>query len=467
MIRKPTPGYSIILRVEIRNKIGMFAKIAQAISKAGGDLSTIDIVEVKKDVIIREITVNARDEEHEKEICDALKSLEGVRLLDVIDKTFQVHKKGKIGVYNKISLKDRAELSRVYTPGVARVSKHIFAHPEDVYEYTVKSSTVGVITDGSAVLGLGDIGAEASLPVMEGKCMLFKEFGGIDAFPIAISTKTVDEFVFVVKQISSVFGGINLEDISAPRCFEIETRLREELNIPVFHDDQHGTAIVVLAALINVKRLLREDITQWKVVISGAGAAGIAITKTLYRYGFKNILVCDSKGILNKERTDLNPYKREVAEITNPENLKGSLKDAIKGANIFIGVSAPDVLKKEDIQAMSEPRVVFALSNPDPEISPEVALPLVRIMATGRSDYPNQINNVLAFPGLFKGLLQVRAKGVHEDVFLAAAKAIAEVIKEEELSEDYIVPSIFDKRVVETVSKVVAEKTKELGLARL
>jgi malate dehydrogenase (oxaloacetate-decarboxylating) len=466
MSRKPSPGYSIVVRLEIENKVGMFAKIASAISDAGGDLSTIDIVEVKKDKIIRDVTINARDEEHEKLICEALKKLEGVRVLNVVDKTFLVHQGGKIGIYNRINLRDSEELSRVYTPGVARVSMDIYRHPEHVYTYTIKSHTIAVITDGSAVLGLGNIGPEAAMPVMEGKCMLFKEFGGVDAFPIAINTQDIEEFVNIVKKIAAPFGGINLEDISAPRCFEIEKRLREELDIPVFHDDQHGTAIVVLAALINVGRLLKKDIREFKIVISGAGAAGIAITNMLLDYGVKNIIVCDSRGVLYEGRPNMNPYKEEIARKTNPENIKGTLSDALKGADVFIGVSAPNILTPEDIEKMSKDRVVFALSNPDPEISPELALPLVRIMATGRSDYPNQINNVLAFPGLFKGWLKVRAKGVHKEVFLAAARAIAYVISEEELSEDYIIPSIFNKKVVEEVARVVAEKTKELGLAR-
>jgi len=465
MQRRPSPGYSIVIKLEIDNKVGMFAKIAKAIGDAGGDLGRIDIVEVKKNKLVREITVNARDEEHEREICKALENLDGVKVLDVVDRTFLVHRGGKIEVTNKVDLKDRDELSRVYTPGVARVSMDIYRSPGHAYDYTLKSNTVAVITDGSAVLGLGNIGALASLPVMEGKCMLFKAFGGINAFPIGVNTQDVDEFVTVVKNVATGFGGINLEDISAPRCFEVESRLREALDIPVFHDDQHGTAIVVLAALINVGRLLKEDIRDFKVVISGAGAAGIAIAKALLNYGVKNILVCDSKGILHPDRKDMNPYKVEIAEKTNPDRIKGTLKDALKGAKVFIGVSAPNIVSPEDIAKMDNEPVVFALSNPDPEISPELALPLVRIMATGRSDYPNQINNVLAFPGLFKGWLKVRARGVDERVFLEAAKAIAYVIKDEELSEDYIIPSIFNPEVVDRVASVVAEHTKKLGLA--
>lgn len=463
----PSPSYSISLRVEIENRIGMFAKIASAISGAGGDLGSIDIVRVEKGKIIRDITVNARDEEHERKIIKALKHIEGVKILRVMDRTFLVHEGGKIGIYNKVNVKGREDLSRVYTPGVARVCMDIYKNPDHIYRYTIKGNTVAVITDGTAVLGLGNIGPDAAMPVMEGKCMLFKEFGGVDAFPIAIRTTNVDELVDIVKKISTPFGGINLEDIAAPRCFEVERRLREELQIPVVHDDQHGTAIVTLAALINVGRVLKKDIRNFKVVISGAGAAGTATAYMLLDYGIKDIIVCDRAGILYEERQeDMDIHKSELAKMTNPRKVKGRLSDALEGADVFIGLSAPNILKPEDIEKMTKERVVFALANPDPEIAPELALPLVRIMATGRSDYPNQINNVLAFPGLFKGLLEVRARGVDKEIFFAAAQAIANVIKEEELNEDYIIPSIFNKKVAQMVSHAVAEKAKKLKLAR-
>ncbi|GAB5046530.1 malic enzyme-like NAD(P)-binding protein [Thermodesulfovibrio sp. TK110] len=463
----PSPSYSITVRVEIENKIGMFAKIASAISGAGGDLGSIDIVKVEKGKIIRDITVNARDEEHEKKIIKALKHIEGVKILRVMDKTFLVHEGGKIGTYNKINVKGREDLSRVYTPGVARVCLDIKKNPEHVYRYTIKGNTVAVITDGTAVLGLGNIGPDAAMPVMEGKCMLFKEFGGVDAFPIAIRTTDVDELVDIIKKISTPFGGINLEDIAAPRCFEVEKRLRQELDIPVVHDDQHGTAIVVLAALINVGRILKRDIRDFKVVIAGAGAAGTATAYMLLDYGVKEIIVCDRAGILYEGRTeDMDPHKEELARKTNPQKIKGKLSIALQDADVFIGLSAPNILKPEDIEKMAKDRVVFALANPDPEIAPELAMPLVRIMATGRSDYPNQINNVLAFPGLFKGLLEVRAKRVEKEIFFAAASAIANIIKDEELNEDYIIPSIFNKKVAQAVSHAVAEKAKNLGLAR-
>jgi len=463
----PSPSYSITLRVEIENRIGMFAKIASAISGAGGDLGSIDIVKVEKGRIIRDITVNARDEEHEKKIIKALKHIEGVKILRVMDRTFLVHEGGKIGIYNKINVKGREDLSRVYTPGVARVCLDIHKNSEHVYRYTIKGNTVAVITDGTAVLGLGNIGPDAAMPVMEGKCMLFKEFGGVDAFPIAVRTTDVDELVNIIKKISTPFGGINLEDIAAPRCFEVERRLREELDIPVIHDDQHGTAIVTLAALINVGRVLKRDIKELKIVISGAGAAGTATAYMLLEYGIKDITVCDRAGTLYEGRTeDMDSHKAELAKKTNPRKIKGKLTDALEGADVFIGLSAPNILKPEDIEKMAKDRVVFALANPDPEIAPELAMPLVRIMATGRSDYPNQINNVLAFPGLFKGLLEVRAKGVDKEIFFAAANAIANIIKDEELNEDYIIPSIFNKKVAQAVSHAVAEKAKKLKLAR-
>lgn len=463
----PSPSYSVTVRVEIENRIGMFAKIASAISGAGGDLGSIDIVKVEKGKIIRDITVNARDEEHEKRIIKALKHIEGVKIVRIMDRTFLVHEGGKIGIYNKINVKSREDLSRVYTPGVARVCMDIYRNPDHVYRYTIKGNTVAVITDGTAVLGLGNIGPDAAMPVMEGKCMLFKEFGGIDAFPIAIKTTDVDELVDIIKKISTPFGGINLEDIAAPRCFDVENRLREELDIPVVHDDQHGTAIVTLAALINVGRILKRDIKDFKIVIAGAGAAGTAIAYMLLDYGIKDITVCDRAGILYEGRTeDMDPHKKELAKRTNPRKIQGKLSDALEGADVFIGVSAPNILKPEDIEKMAKDRVVFALANPDPEIAPELAMPLVRILATGRSDYPNQINNVLAFPGLFKGLLEVRAKGVDKEIFFAAAHAIANLIKDEELNEDYIIPSIFNKKVAQVVSHAVAEKAKKLKLAR-
>ncbi len=462
----PSPSYSITIRVEIENRIGMFAKIATAIGSAGGDLGSVDIVRVEKGKILRDITVNASNEEHEKAIVRAIKTVTGVKVLRVMDRTFSSHQGGKIEIKNKLPVRDRNDLSQVYTPGVARVSMDIHQNKEHAYRYTIKGNSVAIVSDGTAVLGLGDIGPEAALPVMEGKAMIFKEFAGIDAFPIVLATKDVDEIVNTIRTIAPAFGGINLEDISAPRCFEVETRLRQMLDIPVFHDDQHGTAVVVLAALINVSRLLKRDIKKFKVVVVGAGAAGSATARILLASGVKDIIICDKSGTLFVGRKqDKDPAKRALAKETNPRNVKGNISDAMKGADVFIGLSAPNVITADDIQRMSKAPVVFALANPDPEIAPEEAMPLVRVMATGRSDYPNQINNMLGFPGIFRGLLDVRAKGVNEAVKLAAARAIAHTVEEEELHEDYIIPSIFDRKVAASVAAAVAEVAKKTGLA--
>jgi malate dehydrogenase (oxaloacetate-decarboxylating) len=462
-----SPSYSITIRVEIENRIGMFAKIATAISSVGGDMGAVDIVRVEKGKIVRDITANARDEEHEKAIVQAIRTVAGVKVLRMMDRTFSSHEGGKIEIKNKLPVRDRNDLSQVYTPGVARVCMDIYHHKEHAYRYTIKGNAVAIVSDGTAVLGLGDIGPEAALPVMEGKAMLFKEFSGIDAFPIVLSTKKVDEIVAVVKAIAPAFGGINLEDISAPRCFEVETRLRKLIDIPVFHDDQHGTAVVVLAALINVSRLFKRDLKKFRVVVVGAGAAGTATSKILLSSGVRDIIVCDRAGTIYVGRKQgMDPAKKELAKMTNPRRVKGSISDAMKGAHVCIGLSAPNVITVDDVISMAKDPVVFALANPDAEIAPEEALPLVRVMATGRSDYPNQINNMLGFPGIFRGLLDVRAKGVNEEVKLAAAKAIAHTVATEELHEDYIIPSIFDRTVAASVAKAVSEAARKTGLAK-
>jgi len=462
----PSPSYSITIRIEIENRIGMFAKIATAIGSAGGDMGAVDIVRVEKGKIVRDITANARDEEHEKAIVRAIKTVAGVKVLRVMDRTFLSHQGGKIEIKNKLPVRDRNDLSQVYTPGVARVCMDIHHDPEHAYRYTIKGNSVAVVSDGTAVLGLGDIGPEAALPVMEGKAMIFKEFAGIDAFPIVLATKDVDEIVATVKNIAPAFGGINLEDISAPRCFEVEARLRKLLRIPVFHDDQHGTSVVVLSALINVSRLLKRDLRKLKIVVVGAGAAGSATARILLASGVKDIIVCDRTGALYASRKQgMDPAKRELAKLTNPRMVKGSISDAMQGAQVFIGLSAPNVITPDDIRRMGKDPVVFALANPDPEISPEEAQSLVRIMATGRSDYPNQINNMLGFPGIFRGLLDVRARGVNEAVKLAAARAIAHTVETGELHEDYIIPSIFDRSVVASVAAAVSEAARKTGLA--
>ena len=465
MTHIPSPSYSITIRAEIENRIGKFSQIANAISLTGGDLGAIDIVRAEKGKVVRDITVNARDEGHEKQIVASIRGIDGVKVLRVMDRTFSAHEGGKIEIHNKIPMKDREDLSKVYTPGVARICNDIRENKEHAYRYTIKGNSVAIVTDGTAVLGLGDIGPEAAMPVMEGKSMIFKEFAGIDAFPIALRTKDTEEIINTVKNISPAFGGINLEDISAPRCFEIEPRLRRELDIPVIHDDQHGTAVVVLAALINAARLLKRDIKKFRVVVAGAGAAGSGTARMLLSFGIKDIIVCDRNGAVYKgRRQDMNPYKRTLAKITNPRKIRGSISDAMKGADVFIGLSVPNIITPDDIRRMSKEPVVFALANPDPEIAPEEALPVVRVLATGRSDYPNQINNMLSFPGIFRGLLDARAKGVNEEVKLAAATAIAHILKDDELHEDYIIPSGFDRRVVSAVAHAVAEAAKKTGL---
>ncbi|MDA8422331.1 MAG: NAD-dependent malic enzyme [Nitrospiraceae bacterium] len=461
-----SPSYSISIRVEIENRIGMFAKIATAISSAGGDLGSVDIVRVEKGKIIRDVTVNAQNEEHEKQIVKAIRTVAGVKVLRVSDRTFLAHEGGKIEIRNKLPVRDRNDLSKVYTPGVARVCMDIHQNKEHIYRYTIKGNSVAVISDGTAVLGLGNIGPEAALPVMEGKAMIFKEFANIDAFPIVLATKDTDEIVATIKNIAIAFGGINLEDFAAPHCFEVEARLRKLLDIPVFHDDQHGTSVVALAALINVSRLLRRDLKKFKVVVVGAGAAGSAVTRILLASGVRDIIACDRSGALYAGRKGMDPYKRDLAKVTNPRKIRGAISDAMKGADVFIGVSAPNVITPDDVRRMAKDPVVFALANPDPEISPEDVHDLVRVMATGRSDYPNQINNMLGFPGIFRGLLDVRARGVNEAVKLAAAQAIAHTISTHDLHEDYIIPSIFDRTVVSSVSTAVAEAAKKTGLVK-
>jgi malate dehydrogenase (oxaloacetate-decarboxylating) len=466
-MRVPSPSYSITIRAEIENRIGMFAMIAMTISQVGGDLGAVDIVRVEKGKIIRDITVNARDEKHEKKIAAALRNIGGIKILRVMDRTFFVHQGGKIEIRNKVPIRDRNDLSKVYTPGVARVCRDIHTHKEHAYRYTIKGNSVGIITDGTAVLGLGDIGPDAAMPVMEGKAMIFKEFADIDAFPIPLRTKDPDEIVATVKNIATPFGGINLEDISAPRCFDIETRLRKELDIPVFHDDQHGTAVVVLAGLINVCRLLKKSMRNFRVVILGAGAAGIANALMLSAYGVSDIILCDRAGAIYKGRkSDMNSYKRAIARKTNPRRIKGSLAEAVKGAHVLIGLAGPNTVTVDHIRSMAKDPIVFTLANPDPEIAPEDAISLVKVLATGRSDYPNQVNNMLGYPGIFRGLLDVRAKGVNEEVKFAAAKAIAYSIKDDELHEDYIIPGAMDKKVAAVVAHEVAEAARRTGLAR-
>ncbi len=468
MLRTPSPCYSVTLRLSIDNKVGMFAKVATAISQAGGDLGTVDLVATEKNHLVRDVTVNTRDEQHEQEIIKAIETVDtGVKVISVLDRTFSCHQGGKIEVRSKTPISDATDFSRVYTPGVGRICKDIYRNPDHAYNYTIKGNAVAIVTDGTAVLGFGDLGPKAALPVMEGKAMIFKEFAGIDAFPLCLDTKDTEEIIKTVKYLSPVFGAINLEDISAPRCFEIERRLMEELDIPVIHDDQHGTATIVLAGMINVGRLLRKDIGDFRFVVAGAGASAMATTKLLIAYGAKDIVVCDRTGAIYEGRkSGMNPYKETMARITNPRKLKGTLPEVMTDANVFIGLSSPNLITAADLQRMAPGPIVFALANPDPEIAPEEARSIARIMATGRSDYPNQVNNALSYPGIFRGLLDVRARGVNDEIRFAAARAIAYLLNDDELSEDNIIPSAFDKRVVAAVAEAVAAAARKSGVAR-
>ena len=462
----PNASYSMTLRVEFPHRAGSLGAILTAVGDAEGMVGAVDIVRMGQKWSIRDITVNARNSEHGRRIVEAVEALPETRVINISDRTFLMHLGGKIEVKPKMPVRTRDDLSMAYTPGVARVCRAILEDPERAFNLTIKRNTVAVVSDGTAVLGLGDIGPKAAMPVMEGKAMLFKEFAGVDAFPLCLDTKDPDEIVETVKRMAPAFGGINLEDISAPRCFEIEERLKGELDIPVFHDDQHGTAVVVLAALINSLKIVGKEMEDLKVVVNGIGAAGVACAKILFAAGVKNIIGCDSKGIVYKSREGLNPSKRWFAENTNPEGRTGGLAEAIEGADLFLGLSAPGVLTADHLDSMAKDPIVFAMANPVPEIMPELALGKVRIMATGRSDYPNQINNVLCFPGIFRGALDVRAREINEEMKLAAASAIADVIPEETLSEDYVVPSVFDERVAPAVAETVAEAAKKSGTAR-
>lgn len=463
----PSPSYSITMRLEIHNRPGMFGKIATAIGMVGGDLGAVDIVSVGRDILVRDLTVNCRGRDHEREIIEFVKKVEGVKVRSVSDKVFLMHLGGKIRIENKIPVKTREALSMAYTPGVARVCEAIAEKKDLAYNLTIKRNTVAIITDGTAVLGLGDIGPEAAMPVMEGKAMLFREFGEIDAFPICLSTKDPDEIVRIAECLAPGFGGINLEDISAPRCFEIEERLRERLDIPVFHDDQHGTAVVVLAALLNAVKVVGKKLENLKVVVLGVGAAGVACTKMLVAAGVRNIVGCDRVGVVYKGRTEsMNFAKEWFADNTNPEGLRGDITDAAKGADLFLGLSGPNTFPESALRTMVRDSIVFALANPVPEIPPEIAIQHARIVATGRSDYPNQINNVLCFPGIFRGALDVHAREINEEMKLAAARAIAGCIPENELMEEYVIPSVFDKRVFRDVPSAVAQAAVETGVAR-
>jgi len=463
----PSESYSITMRLEIQNKVGMLGKVATAIGEAGGDIGAVDLSGHGKGTVIRDVTARARGIEHAQEIINAMKELPGVKVVNVSDRTFLMHLGGKIEIHNKIPVKTRNDLSMAYTPGVARVCMAISKDVKKSFSLTIRRNAVAVVSDGTAVLGLGDIGPEAAMPVMEGKAMLFKEFAGIDAWPICLNTKEPEEIIRVVKALEPTFGGINLEDISAPRCFEIEERLKAEMGIPVFHDDQHGTAVVVLAALLNSLKVVKKRIEDMKIVVAGVGASGVACSKIIMNAGARNIIGVDRIGAIYKGRKQhMNFMKDWYAEHTNPFNEKGKLSDVISGADLFLGLAGPGLITVEDLKKMAKDPIVFAMANPDPEIMPEAAAPYVRIMATGRSDYPNQINNVLCFPGIFRGALDSRATCINEEMKLAAAYAIASCVGKEELSEDYIIPSVFNRKVSPIVAKEVSRAAHRTKVAR-
>src|SRR5438270_7866934 len=449
---------------------GTLGQVASAIGAAGGIIGAVDLVQVEGEHTIRDITVATAEESDWPRLREAVDALEGARVLDATDRTLQLHVGGKIELQNKSPLKTRDDLSMAYTPGVARVCRVIHEDPDKAFQYTIKRNTVAVVSDGTAVLGLGDIGPRAAMPVMEGKAMLFKEFAGIDAFPICLDTRDPDEIVEAVEAIAPTFGGINLEDISAPRCFEIEERLKADLDIPVFHDDQHGTAVVVMAALFNALTLTGRRLEDIRIVISGVGAAGIAVARILLEAGARHIIGCDSRGALHVDRDDyldgtMHAVKRWLASVTNEERRSGSAADVLEEADLFIGVSGAHVVDGPALQRMNPDPIVFAMANPNPEVLPEEAAPYARIMATGRSDYPNQINNVLCFPGIFRGALDVRATAITEQMKMAAARAIAEIVSPDELREDYITPSVFNREVVGAVASAVATEARESGTA--
>jgi malate dehydrogenase (oxaloacetate-decarboxylating) len=464
--QSPVSSYQLLLQLRIANEPGNLGKVTTAIGAGGGDIHVVDIQEAGPEVIVREFRIFCRDEDHARQIVASVGEIQGVEVQHASDRTFQLHRRGKIQVENKVHIRTMAELSHVYTPGVARVSMQIHHNPDAVWELTTKVNTVAIVTDGTAVLGLGDIGPQAAIPVMEGKSMLFKSFGDIDAWPLCLDTKDPDEIVSIVKAIAPGFGGILLEDISAPRCFEIEDRLRAELDIPVFHDDQHGTAVVVLAALINSLKIVQKRPEDLKVVLVGVGAAGVACTKILMNFGVKNLIGFDTRGAIYEGRDNLNPAKEWFAEHTNREGFDGSLGDGLLGADLFLGLSGPRTVTADDIAGMADDAIVFAMANPEPEIMPDLIQGMARVIATGRSDYPNQVNNVLCFPGLFRGALDSGATKITEEMKIVAARAIAEVIPDDQLSEDYILPSVFNDEVSRRVAEAVATEAVRSGHVR-
>lgn len=461
-----TDGKTIIMRIEIDTNIAQFGRAATAIEQAKGDIVAIDVIHTDKNKSLRDLTVKIAEHGAAERLTTAMKSLVGIRLVHISDRTFLLHLGGKITIQPKTPIQNRDDLSRVYTPDVARVCQAIFDEPSKAYTLTIKRNMVAVVSDGSAVLGLGNIGPYAAMPVMEGKAMLFKQFADVDAFPICLDTQDTEEIIATIKNLAPAFGGINLEDISAPRCFEIEQRLRKELDIPVFHDDQHGTAVVLYAGLLNALKLTGRSLSEARIVVCGIGAAGTACTKMLLAGGAQHIVGVDREGILTADNEYGNPMWQWYAENTNAQRQSGGLAEALIGADVFIGVSAGGILTRGHIETMAKDPIVFAMANPEPEIRPELAEDIVAVFATGRSDYPNQINNVLCFPGIFRGALDSRAATINEEMKLAAAEAIASVISEEELSPMYIVPSVFNTRVVEEVRRRVIQAAQQSGVSR-
>lgn len=468
MREPPSPsGLKLTVRIALENRPGVFAQVAAALAEEDANLGAVDMVAAEATEIVRDITFEVKDEAQGNRAIKRLQSLPRIRLLPTPDRVFQVHQGGKIGVQSKLALDSRSVLSLIYTPGVGRVSEAIAKDPAKAYRYTTKGNSVAIVTDGSAVLGLGNLGPEAALPVMEGKAMLFKELAGIDAWPICLNTQDPDEIIRTVQAIAPSFGGINLEDISAPRCFEIERRLIASLDIPIMHDDQHGTAVVILAGLMNALALVKKPIEEARIVVNGLGAAGLTCCRMLLTAGARHILGCGRQGIiLSGPPERLLACHDNLLACVDRDRPSGTLRDALKGADVFIGLSGPNLLTPEDLDLMAPDRIVFAMANPDPEIKPELALGRCRVFATGRSDYPNQINNALAFPGIFRGALDAQARTINDAMKMAAARAIAGIIPDDTVSEDYIIPSIFDRQVVPQVAAAVAQAARETGAAR-
>jgi malate dehydrogenase (oxaloacetate-decarboxylating) len=463
----PYSNYRLTVRLELSNRPGMFARVAVALAEEGANLGAVDIVSASRDRMIRDVTFDVQSEAHGERVVRRLDGMADVRVISASDRVFLTHLGGKIRVQSKLPLTTRQVLSTVYTPGVGRVSEAIAKDPATVYAFTIKANSVAIVTDGSAVLGLGGLGPRAALPVMEGKAMLFREFAGIDAWPICLDTQSPDEIVRTVQIMAPGFGGINLEDISAPRCFEIERRLKETLDIPVMHDDQHGTAVVILAALTNALKVVGKRIEDVRVVVNGLGAAGRACCRMLLAAGVRHLIGVGRGGIVLRGDADrLRDARRDLGACIDEDHPHGTRREALIGADVFIGLSVGNIMNPDELDVMDKDRIVFALANPDPEVSPDVAMVKCRVFATGRSDYPNQINNALAFPGMFRGALDVQAKDINEAMKLAAATALAQVIPESALSADYVVPSLFDKQVVPAIAKAVARAACDSGIAR-